>query len=424
VSSTSIAEGGARVFDQSKMGQVEGMYDFTHRIQFMEVQVGISERFYSINSNGTIFFDEPGHPITINQFGTFIQINKNFLNDRLRLTGAFRYDKNQYFESQYTPRVSMIFFLDRRKEHSLRGTFQTAYRFPSIADQWVDINAGIFRTIGGMPDVRNKYGFDTIPLYPMSGRNPVKDAPITENGPIVLTGLEPEKVRSTEIGYKGLLLGKKLFLDAYGYYNIYRGFEAVQLVAQLAEDAGTETDQLFQTSFTTDEPVSSSGWALGLDYKLPNGILFRGNIAYDKLLEDIDMPGVETRFNTPDYRANLSIGHHEIIRRMGFNINFHWQNSFLWESGFGAGEIPETFTLDAHISYRVSAVKTLIKVGGSNILNKYYTSSFGSAQIGGLYYVSLVYEDIMGYIGRSKNYIWARAEINTCLIKRAVSKPF
>jgi len=55
VSSTSIADGGAQVFDQSKMGQVEGMYDFTHLIQFMEVQVGISERFYSINSNGTIF---------------------------------------------------------------------------------------------------------------------------------------------------------------------------------------------------------------------------------------------------------------------------------------------------------------------------------------------------------------------------------
>ncbi len=403
ISSASISDGGAGVTDKSKLGQVEGMYNFTHLIKVMELQVGLSERFQSVNSNGTIFTDEPGHPININQFGSFLQASKNLIGDRLRVTGAFRFDKNQNFKAQYTPRVSLIYFLDNKKEHSVRGTFQTAYRFPSSSDQWVDINAGIYRTIGGMPEVQNKYGFDTIPLYPMSGRNPVKDKPITDNGPIFLPGLKTEKVRSTEIGYKGLLLGKKLFLDAYTYYNKYKGFEAVQLVAQLAKDAGTEKDQYYQTYFTTDEPVSSFGWALGLDYRLPNGIMFRSNLAYDKLLKDIESPGVETRFNTPDYRANLSIGHPEITRNLGFNVNLHWQNSFWWESGFGAGEIPAATTIDAHVAYKVPAIKTTFKVGGSNILNHYYTTSFGSAQIGGLYYFTLVYEDILGSAGRKRN---------------------
>jgi iron complex outermembrane receptor protein len=384
------------------MGQIEGMYNFTHLINIFEMQVGASERFYFINSNGTIFSDEPGHPIKINQFGTYVQINKNFIDDRLRVTGAFRYDKNQNFKSQYTPRVSLIFFLDQKKEHSIRGTFQTAYRFPSTSDQWVDINAGIFRTIGGMPEVQNKYGFNTIPLYPMSGRNPVTDKPITENGPIILPGLKPEKVTSSEIGYKGLLLGKKLFLDTYGYYNKYKGFEAIQLVAQLAQDAGTEKDQLYQTYFTTSSPVSSIGWALGLDYKLPDGMMLKGNVAYDKLLQDIQDPGVETSFNTPDFRVNLSVGHQEIIRNLGFNVNVHWQNSFLWESSFGSGIIPATATVDAHVSYKASAIKMVFKLGGSNILNNYYTSSFGSAQIGGLYYISMAYEDILGYAGRRR----------------------
>lgn len=403
ISSASISDGGAGVTDKSKLGQVEGMYNFTHMIKVMELQVGLSERFQSVNSEGTIFVDEPGHPIKINQFGSFLQASKNLINDRLRVTGAFRFDKNQNFEAQYTPRVSLIYFLDASKEHSIRGTFQTAYRFPSASDQWVDINAGIYRTIGGMPEVQNKYGFDTIPLYPMSGRNPVTDKPVTENGPIVLPGLKPEKVRSTEIGYKGLLLGKKLFLDAYTYYNKYKGFEAVQLVAQLAADAGTAKDQYYQTYFTTDEPVSSYGWALGLDYKLPNGIMLRSNLAFDKLLNDIESPGVETRFNTPDYRANLSIGHPQISKNLGFNVNLHWQNSFWWESGFGAGEIPAATTLDAHISYNVPVIRTLFKLGGSNVLNKYYSTSFGSPQIGGLYYITLVYEDILGYAARKKN---------------------
>jgi outer membrane receptor protein involved in Fe transport len=262
----------------------------------------------------------------------------------------------------------------------------------------VDINAGVFRTIGGMPEVQNSYNFNTIPLYPMSGRNPVKDKPVTENGPILLPGLSPEKVLSTEIGYKGLFLGKKLFLDTYAYYNKYKGFEAVQLVAQLAADAGTEKDLLYQTYFTTDEPVSSFGWALSLDYMTPVGILIKSNVAYNKLLESIDAPGVEARFNSPAYRTNISVGHHAIIPNLGFNLNFHWQSGFLWESGFGAGHIPAFTTLDAHVSYKVSAIKTTFKLGGSNILNNYYTTSFGSARIGGLYYISLVYEDILDYV--------------------------
>jgi hypothetical protein len=400
ISSTLLTEGGAMVFDKSKMAQFEGMYDFTHLIEIFEMQAGISERFYSINSNGTIFFDEPGHPINISQFGTFLQVNKNFLDERLRITGAFRYDKNQNFEAQYTPRFSLIYFLDNNKEHSIRATIQSAYRFPSTSDQWIDINTGIFRTIGGMPEVHNKYGFNSIPLYPLSGRNPVNDKPITENGPITLPGLAPEKVRSSEIGYKGLFLGKKLFLDTYAYYNKYKGFEAIQLVAQLAEDLGTDKDQYYQTYFTTNDPVSSYGWALGLDYMTPVGILIRSNIAYNKLLESIDSPGVEARYNTPEYRANLSVGHHAILPNLGFNINFHWQNSFVWEGGFGAGEIPAFTTLDAHVSYKISPIKTTVKLGGSNMLNNYYTTSFGSAQIGGLYYITLVYENILQYTGR------------------------
>jgi iron complex outermembrane receptor protein len=297
----------------------------------------------------------------------------------------------------------LIYFLDKKMEHSIRGTFQTAYRFPSTSNQWIDLDAGIFRTIGGMPAVRNKYNFSTIPLYPMSGRNPVTDKPITENGPITLPYLEPEKVASTEIGYKGLFLGKKLFLDTYAYYNKYKGFEAAQLVAQLAEDAGTEKDLLYETFFTTDEPVSSWGWALGLDYMTPIGLLIKSNVAYNTMLEGIDSPGVETRFNTPEYRANISVGHHAIIPNLGFNVNLHWQNSFVWEASFGAGEIPAFTTLDAHVAYKVPKIKTTFKLGGSNILNNYHTTSFGSAQIGGLYYLSLIYEDILGYIARTRN---------------------
>jgi outer membrane receptor protein involved in Fe transport len=401
--STNVNEGGAQVYDRSKMYQLEGLYDFSHLTDVVEVQVGLSQRLTIVDSDGTIFFDEPDDPIRINQFGTFVQLNRDFFKDRLRITAAFRFDKNQYFDAEYTPRFSMIFFLGSDKEQSIRGTFQTAYRFPTIADQWVDLDAGVFRSIGGMEKVRDHYGFNTIPVYPMSGRNPVKDSVITEDGPIVLPPLLPEKVASTEIGYKGLFLGKKLFVDAYAYYNKYKGFQAVQLVAQLAGDTGEEDDLLYQTYMTTDDPVSSVGWALGLDYRFRIGLLFRGNVAFNKLLESIDTPGVETRYNTPEYRANLSIAHPRIVAKLGFAFNFHWQSGFLWESGFGAGDIPAFSTLDGHISYSFPRIHTTLKLGASNMLNSYYTTSFGSANIGGLYYITIEYNDIMGYLSKKNS---------------------
>jgi hypothetical protein len=131
--------------------------------------------------------------------------------------------------------------------------------------------------------------------------------------------------------------------------------------------------------------------------------MLKGNVAYNKLVEGIDEPGVEAQFNTPDYRANFSFGHHRIIKNLGFNVNIHWQNSFLWQGVFGTGEIPATTTIDAHIAYRIPAMKTVVKLGGSNLTNNYYTTSFGSSQVGGLYYITIVYDDVLGYIERKRN---------------------
>jgi len=405
ITSKILGQGGSQVVDKTKVMQAEGMYNFSNMIDFMNLQVGANYRLYSVNSNGSIFFDEPGNPLSIYQFGGYVQVIKDFANDHLRGTGTFRYDKNQNFKAQYTPRFSLIYFVDNERNHSIRGTFQTAYRFPSLSDQLLDIQAGLYRNIGGLDMVREKYNFSSTYLFPMSGRNPIKDRPILENGSIKIPALGPEKVVSTEMGYKGLLLNKKLFLDCYVYYNKYKGFEATQLIAQYEMPNPEPQDKytLYETYFTTEDPVTSMGWALSVDYLFPNGILLKGNVAYNKLLDGIDQPGVEASYNTPDYRTNISIGHKRIIKNLGFNVNFHWQNSFLWEGSFGTGEIPAFATVDAHLAYKIPAAKTTIKIGGSNLTNNYYTTSFGSAQIGGLYYITLVYDDVLGYIERKRN---------------------
>ena len=85
----------------------------------------------------------------------------------------------------------------------------------------------------------------------------------------------------------------------------------------------------------------------------------------------------------------------KLTRIIGFNINYRWQNSFLWESAFGVGTIPQIHNLDAQVTFNLENIKSRIKIGGSNILNQYHTTSFGSANVGALYYVSILFDNII-----------------------------
>ncbi len=388
----SLRDGGSKVIDKSRMWQVEAMYNFNHLIHVFELLVGVNHRIYSINSEGTIFIDKPGEPIMINQFGSFAQISKSILGDHVKITASARYDKHQKFDGKFTPRFSFVYSIDHTKEHNLRGSYQTAFRFPSTSDQWTDFPSAIFHALGGLPEVHNLYDFDTNPVYPLSGPNPVTDVPVTDDGPFVIPKFGPEKVTALEIGYKGLYFNRILFVDAYVYRNNYTGFIARQLLAQ---NPNTPEEIRYQTVISTTDPVASLGWAVGGDFRLPKGFFVRSNVAYNALESKSSREGLQTRFNTPDYRLNISVGNREFTKNIGFSVNWRWQNSFIWESDFGTAEIPAFSNLDAHISYKLNALKSIIKFGGSNILNNYYTTAFGTSQIGGLYYISWTFDSYL-----------------------------
>ena len=389
---TPVQEGGARVLDKSKMFHTEGLYNFSRHIPWFELQAGASYRYYIINSEGTVFADTPGNPININQFGGFAQLNKMFLNDHLKLTLAARYDKNEYFKGRATPRFSMVYIVDKDQDHTLRGSIQTAYRFPSIADQWVNLDVGAYRVIGGLPEVHALYDFDTNPVYPLSSANPVTGEPVLDDGPFIIPEFEPERVTAYEMGYKGLFLHKMLFLDSYVFVNRFSGFLATQVLVQNPYE---EDERRFQTTVSTDDPVTAWGWALGLDMLLPKGFFSSGNVAYNALESLNDRPpGFQSRFNTPRYRFNLSIGKRQFHDQIGFKISYRWQDTFLWESAFGVAQMPSYATLDGQVSYTFESLYTTVKIGGSNTLNKWYTTSFGSASIGGLYYLTLVFDGL------------------------------
>ena len=387
-----VADGGAQVIDKSKLWHIEGMYNFSNKLKVVDLVVGASHRIYWINSEGTVFADQPGSPITYSIFGAYGQLSKSLFNERFKTSISARYDKHQKFEGEFTPRISIVYSLDPNKEHNFRASYQTAFRFPSTSDQWVDLDIGYYRTIGGLPEMHNKYNFNTVPVYPLSGPNPITDKPVVDDGPFVIPTFRPEKVTAMEFGYKGLHFNKMLFVDAYIYRNEYDSFLASQLLAQ---NPFTPEELRYQTSISTDERVSSYGWAIGADLKLMKGYYVKGNLAYNKLEDGADEDGRQTRYNTPDYRYNIGFGNRRLLKNLGFHVNYRWQNEFLWESSFGVAQMPAFGTLDANIAIKIQNLKSIVKIGGSNILNNYYTSSFGSAQIGGVYYISLTFDQFL-----------------------------
>lgn len=384
---------GALVVDETSQWSGEAMYNFRSILRNnLDLVVGGQYRYYNIDSDGTVFFDEPGNPVNTWWWGAFAQFGARVFQDRLKMTISTRYDKHQKFESLFTPRASIVYSLDKAQKHNVRASIQSAFRYPSITDQWVDLDVGAFHVIGGLPEVQAKYGFDENPVFPLTGTNPIVDEPYLDEGPFIIPVFRPEEVIAFEAGYRGLYLKDKLFVDAYVFQNRYDGFLGAQLLAMFPN---TPEEERYQTTISTDSRVISVGWAASADYRFPNRWTLKGNIAYNGITKDETIPGLQTQFNTPDYRLNLGLSKVDVLQNLSVNVNWRWQNSFFWESTFGSGQIPAYNTLDMVVAYRVKSIKSVFKIGGSNILNNYYTTGFGNAQVGGLYYITWEFDEFL-----------------------------
>ena len=187
--------------------------------------VGANYKRYVLNSEGTIFSDSTGK-IGINEVGAYIQVTKRLLNDQLKLIASARYDKNENFDGRFTPRFSAV--IKVAEDNNIRLSYQQAYRFGSTQQQYINLRvAGGTALIGGLQSFKDYYHFNTNPVYAI-------DANLFAGNPQVQSfdKFKAETVNSYEAGYKGLLLNKKLLIDVYGYYGVYKDFIARILVAQ------------------------------------------------------------------------------------------------------------------------------------------------------------------------------------------------
>ncbi|CAM3452219.1 TonB-dependent receptor [Zobellia roscoffensis] len=414
---------GSQFYDQSKYYHADGNYNFSHLIDWAEIQVGGSFREYSLNSLGTIYTDTDG-PIDYSEFGIYSQVQKTlpFEGDKsLKLTGSIRYDKSEFFDGFFSPRISAGYTLNR--DHNIRASAQTGFRNPTTQDLFIGLDAGRAILVGSAPDNLEQYSRD----YDVSATGQAvfeQPATVTQTGAVAynnsysaasvatlgVTGnsedleianpdlVKPEKVTSFEIGYRGKV--DKLVIDFSTYYNSYKDFISQEVVVapyygevgdgSLSVAAIANGDfQAYSTYTNTDANVNSYGASLGLNMKVFGNFNLGGSYTFTKLDFDRDAnPDVMLNFNTPEHKFKASFGNEQLFENFGFNVSYRFSDDYYWEATFGNGVIPEFHVVDAQINYEVPSIKSSFKLGGTNLTGKEYYTAFGTGNIGSMYYLS------------------------------------
>ncbi|TRX49465.1 TonB-dependent receptor [Fulvivirga sp. M361] len=421
---TPISQGGAQFLDETSLNHFEGMYNFSNQIDWAEIVVGANFRQYNLKSGGTLFALENidrGDEFSITEWGSYAQITKKLLDDRLDLTGSIRYDKNENFEGQFSPRISGVFTAAGR--HNFRASFQRGFRIPTTQDQFINLDVTTRRLVGSNSALVDQFNFRTNTVYTTESVNAAR-ASGNVNDLVIWDDFdfETEKVNTYEVGYKGLI-NDRVLVDAYYYFSRYNDFitevdfsharrfadpdfepspgqtplyDGAPATPQEITDASVPL-QRYGFDVNSDEQIDVQGFAIGVEYALPKGYSLGGNFSYNKLLDEdkLEEQGLEVQFNTPETRFNLSFSNRKVTDKLGFNVTYRWQDAFLWSSAIGTGVIPAFGTLDAQVSYKIPDLKSIVKLGGSNVLNERYTTSFANPRIGALYYISITFDEFL-----------------------------
>jgi outer membrane receptor protein involved in Fe transport len=352
----------------------EGQYNFANKIKFADIVIGGNIKKYILNSKGTLFIDTAG-AIKINEIGAYAQATKKLLKDYLTLSASVRFDKNEDFKEHFTPRFTALIKL--AKDNHLRLSYQTAYRFPSTQQKYIRLNVGDYILLGGLPWVMDYMKSKTNTIVELVNGVP-------KSTPYEYKELKPESNRSFEAGYKGVI-ADKLLIDAYGYFGKYQDFLGRNALVQLP------SMQVYSTVVNSSTEVKTHGFGLGLDYQLPSNYSVFFN-AYSDVITNVPT-GFQSYFNTPKYRLNAGLGNTGLgkNKRAGFNIVVRWQDAFNWDGELANGPLKAFTTADAQVNYKFPKIKSMIKIGGTNVLNHYYRNAYGNPMVGGLYYVSLAY---------------------------------
>lgn len=420
-------ESGSKFTDKSNLQHIEGQYNFDW--PWLDVLVGASFRRYDPQSFGTIFSDtlvnagdtlENGSAMLDAEFvdlsvwevGGFMQLQKKFFKDRFKVMASVRVDKHKNFAVQFSPRASLMY---NYKGHVLRVSGQSAFRTPTLQNQYIRLDVGPLTINGNLNGWDNLYTLESVTdfenfLDSVETQGVWYDSIYDDAAKQLQTfsakKIRPEQVRTVEVGYRGVAF-KKLYIDANFYYNWYTDFIGEIRVVQpegasvddqsgvdqlLSYSESNETYTRYQIPVNAEQQVRSMGATIGLAYYINDKYSVSLNYNWAKLVDDdLDDP-IIPGFNTPEHKINVGIKGRKVWKGLGFAANFQWVDEFLWRSTFGDGIVPSYSFLDLQLSYEIPKWYSTLRLGASNVYNLERQEAFGAPFVGTMVYGSITFD--------------------------------
>ena len=421
---------GTRFRDNSSLWHYEGMYNFTELLQVAEVLVGGSVRHYALNTGGTLFALKPDKSeYGINEYSGYVQASKELAVGNtltIKPTATLRYDKNEYVKGVLTPRLAAVV---NKGQHYFRASWQSAFHNPTPGQLFSSPVAGRSGEVGGLPVAVNTARLVSNPVY---WERDVKDYTVgrltkaqLQTRAYLPETITTERLKTWELGYKTMIQAK-LSIDAFYFHSKYTNVLTTQNFYQPTNNQIADLDsgayRILQINYNTSNEVFVNGWGLEAAYALGRGFTLSGNYVYQAgtitlrdaqgnvLNDNAGLPIIKRKmsnpevaqkgrnyFNSPENRYTISLSNPHLTERVGVNISFRWTGKMWYEQGMTAGDswVPAWTSLDAQASYQVPSYKSTLKIGGTNILNNYYAQGYGLARIGGMYYVSITFDELM-----------------------------
>ncbi len=381
-------EGGTRFYDKSALYHLHGEYHFTPTF-IDEIIVGANFRQYRPVSDGTVFKDTNGIKIINSEFGAYVGAEQNF--GDFKLNGTIRVDKNQNFDFIYTPAASVVW--NPSPNNFLRLSFSSAIRNPTLADQYLNLNVGRATLIGNLDGFDSLISIESFNEY----RNLLDRSKLVYNN---LNPIQPEKVKTFEIGYRTTLFDH-LYMDASYYYSIYNDFIGynIGLTADFNNIGLPENIKVWRVASNATQTVTTQGFAIGLNYYFWKYFMVQTNYSWNKL-NTAETDPIIPAFNTPAHKYNIGFSGRDINLKIlkgntfwGFNINYKWVQGFTFEgSPQFTGQIPTYDMLDAQVNCLIPKWNITFKLGAANLLNNQQFQTYGGPRIGRMAYLSMVYD--------------------------------
>lgn len=421
VTSRLFTDNGSRFYDRSALYHVQGEYKFD--FDFGKIIIGANGRLYTPDSRGTIFSDSLTYTrqnqmvidpitqdtsfqdvavdssytkITNSEYGVYAGYEHKFINESLIVKATLRMDKNENFDAVFSPAVSLVYLLN--ENHIIRAGVSSAVRNPTLADQYLYYDVGRATLIG------NLNGFDSLATLESfnDARNTSQSFTWSKLEYYDVAPIQPEKVRTFEVGYRGTF-GNKLYVDASYYYSIYDDFIGYNIGMDIPYTPNNPLPgnfTVYRVAANATGNVTTQGFSVGMNYYFWKNYALTTNYSFNKLISGDDDPIIPA-FNTPQNKINIGVNARDLntdfgffrLRNWGFGINYKWIEGFQYEgSPQFTGYVPGYYMVDAAVSANFKKINTTFKLGASNLTDNRVYTVYGGPYIGRMAYFSVVYE--------------------------------